>query len=239
MTVRIEGLEDYSQLVSQEDDTPPNATRIRFEVKSTFQPFESAQSGREIYKSEVWIYKTMELGRNTVERPIHDKVELVNGVWKVRLIGTPKSDIKTYPEEWNAFARGTTSDVSGTPIDVLFRSDPARAAHYKYYHVHTIDQLSVLSDGACHELGLGAAEDRLRAQAYINTAKKNAPLSEMQTHLERERAERAQLERQVADLTAKLTQLLTENTKEEESAPKKRGRPRKDNYEQEETTQAV
>lgn len=226
----IEGLEGEYQDVEMVNDTPLGVTHIEFFPKSE-QVF---KDGKYEFKNFVWIKKVVNLGNLIIERRIRDAVEFDDNEkrWKIKELergddadGTPRSDIRRYASEWNAFARGSSLSIVGTPLEMIFRHDPTKVLAYKSKHVHTIEQLKSLTDSHIQELGLGAREDRELAVMYLDKIEKARPALEINNRFEQLEAQLAAKNREVSELTAKLTQLLQSHVdgleKEAKKAPKK------------------
>jgi hypothetical protein len=229
--IKIEGLDPYQDYdMSASEDTPPGLIRIWFSLESVFMPFLSAQEGRKVDKNFIYMNWEKELGRSIGRQRINDVVEFdeTTQKWKIKSFAPQESHIKTYPNEWNAFFNNTRADDAGTPVELLFKNDPARASLYKHHGVHTIERLSGVSEGDAALIGMGALDDVKRAKAFI--AKTNTGVSNSQFELEvqalKERNE--SLENSVRDLTEKLTEMLKRELSagDDDSEPaKKRGRP--------------
>lgn len=222
----IEGLENAFEQAQLLNDTNPGVTQIRFTVKSEEMPFLSAEAGRVITKNFIWITKVMDLGRSELSRRIRDKVlfDETTRKWKILSLGSPRSDIKQYPAQWNAFYRGIQDQIIGTPLMMIFKGDPARAEMYKFRHIDTVEQLAACGDGEIQGLGMGAREDVRRAQEYIKTAKAQAPAMEFNLKLDQKDRQIEQLQSVVSELSERLNQFLSDD----EAAPKKRSKAKKE-----------
>mgnify|MGYP003646016426 CR=1 FL=1 len=210
--IKIEGLDPFQDYdLSPAQDTPPGLIRVWFSVESIFMPFLSKEAGRKIDKNFLYLNWEKELGRSTGRRRLNDVVEFdtESNKWKIKgFSANGDSYIKAYPNEWNAFYNNSTADDAGTPIELLFKNDPARADMYKHFKVKTIERLAGISEGDATMIGMGALDDKKRASAFI--AKTNAGVSSSQYNLEMQeiREENASLRSTVQDLTDKLTQML-------------------------------
>jgi hypothetical protein len=225
----IEGLSAFENMELY-DDTPPGAVQIRFFVKTEEMPFLSAEKGEIVTKNFVHIEKVMDLGRSVLSRRIRDTVEWDKEAkaWKVKRLAV-KSDIKTYPNQWNAFAKGMQEgDTIGIPLSLLFKSDPSRAAFYAARYITTVEQLAEINQSNVDQLGLGARGDQERAKIYLEKVKANSQGTELTLKLEEKDKQISSLQNQLTDLSAKLTELLERQGESEEEEPvRKRGRPRK------------
>lgn len=202
----IEGLSNAYDNVQMLDDNKPGVTIVRFFVQSEEIP---ALSQAEIVrKSFVWIEKIMNLGNAILLRRIRDEVAFEDGKWKVKKLAV-KSDIRQYPNEWNAFARGASEEIAGTPILHLFRNDPARAEYYKSRHIQTVEQLAACGAQQTEQMGIGAREDVERAKQFLARIQGQAGSVAVATALEEKDRKLQEMERELADLKSKLTQVLT------------------------------
>ena len=126
-----------------------------------------------------------------------------------------EEDKLAFPAEWRAYADGKEQIATGTPINLLPGIEESRAAMYKALYVMTIEQLAGLSDTGLQKAGMGASEDRARAQKYLQGA------GSVRRDLEAATAQIAELRAQIAALQAQASAPA--------AAPRPRGRPRKDN----------
>jgi hypothetical protein len=229
--VDIEGLASFEN-VDFQDDTPPNLTRIWFDVVLEEMPFLSQLEGRLVKKPFVHRFFEMNLGRDKGDRRVKDDVELdeATGKWKVkRLNPNPKhSDILKHKDAWNAFARGQTYEVTGTPLAALFPSEAGKVDRYKYHHISVVEQLANLSATDAQELGMGTGSDVQKAKDFLERTKGTGAVLTLNRELEEERKHRMKLEETVQDLTAKLTQLLESQL----GTPKKKGAAKESAQEQ-------
>jgi hypothetical protein len=234
--VRIEGLAPGADTVAMADDVYPGGTQTTFYVESVEQ-FDGTS------KNVLYVVRSNHLGAFSAPRPVNDKVEYdpTETKWKIielvkgELLGPdgkrPISDIKRNPKEWNAFMRGTSQTEIGTPLSVLFKHDPARVDHYKGKYIHTLEALAGITDGQLDSLPFGTRADRDAARAALAKIQKNAELVGINNMLESMSQKLEAKDKQIEDLTAKLTQLLEAQLETSEKldteAPRKRGRPAK------------
>lgn len=232
----IEGLESYED-VEMFDDTPPGAIQTKFWLKAEDQPFLSEKEGRRITKNIVVVSRTWHLGMTSYTRPINDEViyDEVSQKWKVlKLAPIDRSDIRKNPDEWNAFVRGSTGEDIGTPLSLLFRTDPSLVEHYKGMHINTIEQLAA-QEANIINMGAGAIGHVKKAQKYISEAKEHAPIIEMNYKLEEKDRQINSLQTQLMELNVKLQELLNSKL---DSAPK-RGPGRKNSTQIEDNSQSL
>lgn len=215
-TPHIEGFEGTYEDSQMINDVPLGTVLIKFSVKSEEMPAKTFKEGHIVRENFVWIQKIMNLGNGILERRINDSVEYVDGKWKVKKFAegmqdetTPTSDIRRYSKEWNSFARGTSEIISGTPLEFLFKNDPSKVAAYKSFHIHTIEQLEACSDANLEQLGMGGRDDREKAGRYLEHIKETSKDVALNNKFEVLEAAISAKDKQIADLSAKLTEVLT------------------------------
>jgi hypothetical protein len=233
--IEIEGLDSSTVGGELPADTNPGAVQTVFRL-------EAVRQGDGSVKNVIYVERRMHLGAFVNVRPINDEVEFDSEAkkWKVKKIYSqivpgpdgpmPMSDIKRNPLEWNAFVRGTSQDDIGTPLEFLFKNDPAKVAQYKYFHITSLEALAAQSDTAISQLPMGASFDRNAARNKLETIKAAAPSVMMNNRLEEKDRQIETLSSQVSDLSAKLTALLNKELGLDE-APKKRSRSAKNEIE--------
>jgi hypothetical protein len=231
--MKIEGAPDILGLDPREDfdmtdDTQPGTTRVWFDVVSEFMPFlsEHSEDGLPVYKNFVYRFQEGELGRTSMNRRIRDKVEFdkATGKWVVKQYAKNKqSDIKKFPAEWNAFYNGLSIDDVGTPLGILIKNDPAKIKHYAHFSISTIERLASINDSDASTLGMGALDDRSKARRFLERAKGNVDGIQINTRLDEMAKALSTKDAQIADLTAKLTEVLQAQL-EGEGAPVKKGK---------------
>jgi len=223
--VPIEGLEEtHFEDIQMLDDARPGVTIVKFYVKSEEMPAKSREAGRIVRENFIWIQKIMNLGNAILHRRVRDKIEWddVAKKWKVKMLAQGKeSDVRRYTNEWNAFARGANENSIGTPLQFLFKNDPARVDAYKAKYITTIEQLANLSASHLKEIGIGGEEDKKHAIYYLDKIEKQVPNLEINNKLEEKDRQIETLMNRVNDLTAKLTEVLEAQLKGEEKKVKK------------------
>jgi len=105
-----------------------------------------------------------------------------------------------WPNAYSAFKKGLEPATDGYPIEQWPPMTSAQVANYKAMHISTVEQLAELSDGVLMNLGLGGRQIRERAKAWLDERAGGQALERAMAEAERATAERADLERQIADL---------------------------------------
>ncbi len=221
----IEGLDSSYEDIELMNDTPLGVTKVKFFLKSEDMPFLSEKEGRVIRKNFVWIEKIINLGNLIIQRRCKDIVEYDEntGKWAVRKLASGmESDIKLYNNEWNAFARGASSDIIGTPLEFLFKNDPSKVEGYKAKHVHTIEQLSQFSDVHIQDVGFGTRQDVEMAKYYMKKIQEQAPAIELNNKFEEKDSEIRYLKNQLNETIAMMNRVMSEKGFDDKEAPKVR-----------------
>lgn len=144
--------------------------------------------------------KSIEAGR-----PIHDDVEMVKIIVpgqrdSVVAYATPEYQ-RRFPKQWAQFKANKEQVGSGTPLTELTWLTVAQVADLKAVNVHTVEQLAGISDSQAHSF-MGFHALKQRAEAYIDAAKGNAPLIQMQAALEERDEQIKVLQDQIAQIAA-------------------------------------
>ena len=212
----IEGLSGWDDH-ELKDDTPTNSMLVHFDVVAEEMPFltEQGGTGTVVFRNFVYIFKEKHLGNFQMSRRIRDAVEWneADQKWVIKRLHKSQSDIRQYPNEWNAFFRGAKDGGEvGVPLSLLFRQDPSRVSHYARFKINTVERLAALGSGDSDALGIGAGDDIQRAKNYLTRAKEQAPLIRAAAQDGEIAGLQKMLKDQAAtisDLTNKLTELLS------------------------------
>lgn len=114
-----------------------------------------------------------------------------------------------FPKQYEDFKKGVEQIGSGTPLDLLFPSEPGMILTLKSFNIFSIQQLSALNDHAITTLPMGGRQLVERAKTYLSTAKTGADLHQMET-----------MQKQITELQA---QLAAKNVAPETPEPVRRG----------------
>lgn len=139
---------------------------VLFYTRSVFNSAKSQATGARHYENETWV-KLHPPGErlNVIDRP-------VTNVDKIK-----------YPMQWNMFLQNKTQVPEGTPIDLLFPNDPAKADNLKAFGVHTIQQCAKLSAHALATIGMGAQEWMNMAVQYLDSASSGTAFLQLRAEL--------------------------------------------------------
>lgn len=156
---------------------------VEFSRKPVLQEGASRDAGRAIYKEMDYIKIIVPGDRQSVvERP-------VNAIDKQR-----------FADRYAKWQAGQGNVIEGTPISSLPSMNQAKVEEYKFFGVHTVEQLAVASD-TVGEKFMGFQEDKRRALAFLEIAKGNAPIEKMNEELAKRDEQIDELRSQLAALT--------------------------------------
>ena len=152
---------------------------VQFFRKPMLQPGLSEQEGRAIYK-EVDFIRIMVPGDklSIVERPV-DSI-----------------DSRRFADKYEKWKAGQGNAVEGTPLSSLPKMTPSKVEEYKFFGLHTVEQLADANDNLGQKF-FGFHEDKRSAKAFMELAKGNAPLEKMNQELKERDAKIEELAAQV------------------------------------------
>ena len=111
------------------------------------------------------------------------------------------ADKLKYPKAWEMFQRGEAGGHKGTPLEQWPQITRAQVKEAKYFECHTVEQMANLSDAHCQKLGMGFAELRNKAKAYLAAAAGTADATAQAAENDRMKAELAEVKAQLAKLS--------------------------------------
>lgn len=126
---------------------------VAFYTEAIEFKFESEKAGRPIFKDIPHIRIVIPGDKNNiVERKATD------------------DDKRKYPKAWEVFQRGEAEGMVGTPLEQWPQITRAQVKEAKYFECHTVEQMASLSETSCQKLGMGFAQLRTKAKAYLDAA---------------------------------------------------------------------
>lgn len=153
-------------------------------------------------------YRSEEEGRPIFEDRAHVRITVPGDQTnQIERVAT-EADKQKYPKAWERFQRSEAGAQTGTPLEQWPQITRSQLKEAKYFEVHTVEQMSQLSDSHITRLGMGFQELRSKAQAYLQAAAGTANAT-------KEAAEKERMQREIDDLKAMIADL----------AKPKRGRP--------------
>lgn len=156
---------------------------VQFYRKPALQPALSAQEGRAIYK-EVDYIKIMVPGDklSIIERQVND------------------IDKRRFADKYQKWLAGAGNVIEGTPLSSLPKMTPSKVQEYKYFGIHTVEQLADANDNVGQRF-FGFNEDKRAAKAFVELAKGNAPIEKMNAELKERDAKIEELQAQIEAIT--------------------------------------
>lgn len=133
----------------------------------------------------------------------------VDRVWEDQS-KVPSADrdwIRRFPFEWKLFIEGRGDEIVGTPLEDVFRGNPARVEYYKRFNILTAEQLMNTSDANISGLGMGAHADRETCKKYMAVRKDGAVYEKMAKEKEELEAKLAERDERSAAQSAKIDAL--------------------------------
>ena len=100
-------------------------------------------------------------------------------------------------EKWKA---GQGNVIEGTPLSSMPRMSPTKVEEYKYFNIHTVEQLADANDNVGRNF-MGFQEDKRSAKAFIELAKGNAPIEKMNEELKARDSKIEELQAQIEAIT--------------------------------------
>lgn len=146
-------------------------------------------------------------------RPIFDDVAFITiripGDIDTRVRPVRIEDKVAYPRAYLAFLRKESQHaVSGTPLAEWGQMKRNMIEEAKHQSIHTVEQLSALTDPGLQRLGPGWQELRQKARDYVAQTKDGAALGRLRDELETERSQRKTLEGMLKEQGVKIDQLM-------------------------------
>ena len=155
-----------------------------FSIKPVFDQFNSNEKGRPVYLDREFI---------TIIVP-GDKHSVV-----MRQART--QDKTRFHRQYEAFQAGKEEQQIGTPLSLMPWLTPGRVEEYKFFKIHTVEQLA----GAPDEGGknfMGFQQDKLKAKEYIDASQRGVSTQEMEDKLAERDSELDAIKTQLAELMA-------------------------------------
>jgi len=156
---------------------------VQFYRQPMLQPGKSREAGRAIYQ-EVDCIKIMVPGDklSVVDRPVDDL------------------DRRRFADRYAKWQAGAGATVEGTPLASLPRMTPGKVEEYKYFNVHTVEQMAAAPDNLGQKF-MSFHEDKRSAKAFLEIAKGNAPIEKMNEELKARDAKIEELQAQIEAIT--------------------------------------
>jgi hypothetical protein len=120
----------------------------------------------------IQIYKDEEKGYDLVEKKLIGDPNTV--IYKMSQV---EEEIKRdFPEEYNNYYKKKKVELKGTSLSKLKMLNKNKRTFFEIEGITTIEQLSDLSDGACHGLGKDVLDCRKAAKEFLAKMNNTKPV---------------------------------------------------------------
>lgn len=169
---------------------------IQFYRTPRLHPGKSREAGRAIYE-EIDCIKIMVPGDklSVIDRPV-DEI-----------------DRRRFADKYQKWLAGAGNVVEGSPLSSLPKMTPTKVEEYKYFGIHTVEQLAEANDNVGAKF-FGFQEDKRSAKAFIELAKGNAPIEKMNEELKSRDAKIEELQAQIEAITKMMGTKAKKQTEE-------------------------
>jgi hypothetical protein len=130
-------------------------------------------------------------------------------------------DKQRWPQKWAAYVAGNEVGAEGTPLALLFPTEPEVVETLKYHRIITVQQLAALSDTGIQNVGLGARDMQAKARRFLEAADGAAKHQLIEAEIRKRDEQIAAMQDQIAHLTEALAKQSAPD------APRGPGRPPK------------
>jgi hypothetical protein len=167
---------------------------VQFYTRSVQNNYQSDQQGRPVFEARPFVKIVQPGERDVIDREVREE------------------DKYRFRVQWERYEAQQEQTPTGTPLAVLYPSEPHIVDQMQALKIFTAEQLAGLTEQAISRLGMGGRAHVERAKKFIEAAEKFGGAHQMQRELDAANDRIAALEGQIAQLLA--------------AAPK-RGRPPK------------
>lgn len=170
---------------------------VQFYRKPVMHPGLSREAGRAIYKETDFI-KIMVPGDklSIIDRPVNE------------------IDRRRFADKYAKWLAGAGNVVEGTPLSSLPKMTPSKVEEYKFFNIHTVEQLAEANDNLGQKF-FGFQEDKRSAKAFLEIAKGNAPIEKMNAELKERDAKIEELQAQIEAITKMMKEKVKKPSAEE------------------------
>jgi hypothetical protein len=160
---------------------------VKFDRRPRLQAAESSIAGRAIYKEIDFITIIVPGDKaSIVERPVQSY------------------DATRFAAKYANWKANAGEVQEGTPISSLPRMTPSKIEEYKFFSIHTVEQLAAASDSVGQKF-FGFQDDKRSANAFLEIAKGNAPFARMNDELKERDAKIEEMQSQIEALNKMMT----------------------------------
>jgi hypothetical protein len=163
-------------------------------------------------------------------RPIFDDVEYVKIITpgeKNTVFFQPATDQhrQRFPKAYARFKAGNVVPEQGTPLEQWPAIARSQVMSFKAIGIHTVEAMAAVHDGNVEALGHGGRELREKARGYIRQAEDTAAVQKLAAEKQAMADQMAMMQRQIADLAARLEAAEGDKVPAPRPAPPRRPAP--------------
>lgn len=175
--------------------SPDSGVNVSFYKRSVIDPIKSREAGRPVYVSKDYV-RIQHPGEpnNVIDRPIADDPRVM----------------QRWPNQYQRFQNNQQDIPEGTPLEVLFPTQPELPANLHTQAVHTVEQLANLSAHALQSIGMGSVEWQGMARRFLDSAKGGQEHHKLVKQVEDLNNQNQVLSNQVSLLKVQLDRLLAQ-----------------------------
>lgn len=151
--------------------------------------------------------KSKETGRPWKKNQTFVRVQAPGERWNIVDRPATGEDARRWPIQWAQFKQNQDQIPEGTPIDLLYPSNPAIADTLKANGVYTIEQCAGMSGSAIDAVGMGAQAWVNAAVKFIEASNKGVKASQLQAELDKRDRENSALKHQLETVLQRLKQI--------------------------------
>lgn len=172
---------------------------VRFEVRGVEDRAATIANGHYTERDVEFVLITPPYSKDCIDKEVSAwLLELDEHLRNNRL---PQGWVDGYKAKYKAWKAGLEIPEDGVPIKGWSMVSPAVQNNLLAIGVRTVEALAKINDEGMKRYGMGALDLKNRAIAYLKTAKNVAPVAQ----------ENAALKAEMADLKAKLEQVMESN----------------------------
>lgn len=200
------------------DTSPPGSTNVRFYVHTTRNEAKSKEAGRPIF-DEIDVCELSYPGNKTsvAVAPANSVCEWAETSDEYGVSRQEITYAMKYNDQYLKFKSGDVASMGGTPLEELTFLSQSKRLELKALKVHSAEALAGLDGNALKMLGQGGRDLKVQAQAYLDSAMKNASATQVREELVRRDEKIAKLEAALNDLTANKSSSKKKEAKSKES----------------------
>ena len=143
------------------------APHVFFHDGSILDKAASALAGRPIEKTVPFISIQHRGEKDVQDRPAHDL------------------DVQNYKAQWQAYKEGREHIESGTPLALMFPTQPGLVKNFHFHKVFTIEMLANVTDTQAQNIGMGVLTFREAAKQFLAKSEKTREFSKLRDENEK------------------------------------------------------